>query len=135
MPPTNSAPFDRGFFQQVLPQAVAAFCEQANCESPVVEVLTTDGTTLYVSGISGFTDAWIALQVSVPDHDHPVQVFIPYQMVFRVEIHSASDMREGRLGFATASVPLLATPVEAAPVPVASIAAPPASGKSAKRKK
>jgi hypothetical protein len=132
---SNGAPFDRAFFQQVLPQAVSAFCQQASCESPVVEVLTTDGTTLYVIGISGFTEAWVALHISEPDHDHPVQVFIPYQTVFRVEIHPASDIHEGRLGFVTAPVPAPSAPVETPPVPAAPIEALAERGKPSKKKK
>ena len=130
---SNGAPFDRAFFQQVLPQAVSAFCAQAGCESPVVEVLTTDGTTHYVVGISGFTDTWVALHVSEPDHDHPVQVFLPYATVFRVEIHPASDIHEGRLGFVTRAAP----PAHLGPLPPpeAPIEASTARGKSAKKKK
>ena len=133
MQQSNGAPFDRAFFQQVLPQAVNAFCQQASCENPVVEVLTTDGTTLYVIGISGFTEAWVALHTSQPDHDHPVQVFIPYQTIFRVEIHPASDIHEGRLGFVTRSAPPV--PVGPLPVPEPPIEASAARGKSSKKKK
>ncbi len=129
----NGAPFDRAFFEQLLPRAVGAFCEQAGCDSPVVEVLTTDGTTHFVIGISGFTDAWVALHVSEPDHGHPVQVFIPYQTVFRVEIHPASDIHEGRLGFVTTPAPPV--PVEAALAPAAPIEASAARGKPSKKKK
>lgn len=97
--PQGGAPFDRGFFEQVLPQAVQSFCEQTGCDGPVVEVLTMDGTTLYVNGISGLTDAWVALHTAEPDHDHAVQVFVPYQTIYRVEVHPASDLHAGRLGF------------------------------------
>jgi len=131
--PAIGVPFDRAFFQQVLPQAVGAFCQQTGCESPVVEVLTTDGTTLYVVGISGFTDAWVALHVSEPDHNRPVQVFIPYQTIFRVEIHPASDVHEGRLGFVTRAAP--PAPVAPLPVPEAPIEASAARGKPSKKKK
>lgn len=92
-------PFDRGFFQQVLPAAVDSFCKQAPCGTPVVEVLTVDGLTHYVKGISGVADSWVALHTSRPEHTHPVEVFLPYQTIFRVEIHGDADERRGHLGF------------------------------------
>jgi hypothetical protein len=100
----NGAPFDRNFFEKVLPPAIAAFCSQVNCEVPVVELTTIDGVTHYVNGISGVGDQWVALQTSSPDHDHPTQVFIPYQTIFRVEIHPEHDVRRHRLGFITDAI-------------------------------
>ncbi|GIW12849.1 MAG: hypothetical protein KatS3mg062_0288 [Tepidiforma sp.] len=97
----NGAPFDRNFFENVLPPAIAAFCSQVNCEVPVVELTTIDGVTHYVNGISGVADQWVALQTSSPDHEHTTQVFIPYQTIFRVEIHPEHDARRHRLGFIT----------------------------------
>ncbi len=97
----NGAPFDRNFFENVLPPAIAAFCSQGNCEVPVVELTTIDGTRHYVNGISGVADQWVALQTSSPDHEHPTQVFIPYQTIFQVEIHPEHDVRRHRLGFVT----------------------------------
>ncbi len=99
--PQSTVPFDRAFFEQVLPGAVSAFCEQTGCEGPIVEVLTVDGTTHYVNGISGLTDTWVALHTAEPEHDHAVQVFVPYQTIFRVEVHPSSDLHPGRLGFIT----------------------------------
>lgn len=116
----NGAPFDRNFFENVLPPAIAAFCSQVNCEVPVVELTTIDGVTHYVNGISGVADQWVALQTSSPDHDHPTQVFIPYQTIFRVEIHPEHDVRRHRLGFITESV----TPKTEKPVPERSKARP-----------
>ena len=99
-PVPNGVPFDKNFFAGMLPQAVNAFCSQVpGCESPVVELLTVDGQTHFVKGISGVADAWVALHTQTPEHDHPVQVFIPYQTIFRVAIHAAEDERRGRLGF------------------------------------
>ncbi|WP_322818562.1 hypothetical protein [Tepidiforma sp.] len=98
---SNGAPFDRNFFESVLPKAIQGFCAQVNCEVPVVELTTIDGVTHYVNGISGVADQWVALHTSSPDHDHPTQVFIPYQTIFRVEIHPEHDVRRHRLGFVT----------------------------------
>jgi hypothetical protein len=102
----SSVPFDRAFFENVLPGAVAAFCTQLGCEQPVVELLTVDGMTHYVNGISGVSDSWVALHTSQKEHDHAVQVFIPYQTIFRVEVHPESDALPRRLGF----IPIPAQP-------------------------
>jgi hypothetical protein len=98
-------PFDRAFFERVLPPAVENFCSQANCNVPIVEVLTVDGTTHYVNGISGVSDQWVALHTTDPDHPHSTQIFVPYQTIFRVEIHPESDERRRHLGFVTAEIP------------------------------
>ncbi len=103
-PAGPGAPFDRSFFESVLPQAVGAFCTQVKCEMPVVELRTVDGATHFVTGISGVSDLWVALHTSSVDHDHPVQVFLPYQTIFRVEIHPESDSRRG-IGFHAAPTP------------------------------
>jgi hypothetical protein len=92
-------PFDRVFFEQILPGAIGAFCSQVQCDAPVVEVTTIDGVTHYVKGISGVHDAWVALHVSRKEHERPSQVFIPYQTIFRVEIDPCSDVYPRRLGF------------------------------------
>jgi hypothetical protein len=70
---------------------------------PIVEVLTVDGVTHYVNGISGVSDQWVALQSAQPDHPHVMQVFVPYQTIFRVEIHPESDEKRRHLGFALTS--------------------------------
>ena len=103
-PPVHGAgpsgiPFDRAFFEKLLPQAVQVFCNNVECHVPRVELYTADGTTHYVNGISGVTDTFVALQTSREEHDHPMQVFIPYQTIFRVEIHPESDNGRRRLGF------------------------------------
>jgi hypothetical protein len=106
MPPGSAAagiPFDRTFFEQVLPQSVAGFCSQTQCDTPIVEVTTVDGMTHYVNGISGIADAWVALHTALPEHEHPVQAFIPYQTIFRVEIHPETDVQRHHLGFDTAA--------------------------------
>lgn len=115
-PVNTGIPFDRVFFQQILPAAIAEFCKQAGCDIPVVEVNTVDGMTLYVNGISGVSDQWVALSTARPDHPHPVQMFVPYQTIYRVEIHPEPDEKRAHLGFVTAPprepevIPPLAAP-------------------------
>lgn len=92
-------PFDRAFFEKLLPQAVQVFCNSTECNVPRVELFTIDGSTHYVTGVSGVTDSFVALQTAREDHDHPMQVFIPYQSIFRVEIHPESDHDRRKLGF------------------------------------
>jgi len=96
---SSGVPFDRQFFEKVLGGAVRSFCEQAECGSPIVELLTTDGARHFVRGISGVTDTWVALHTQAEDHAHPIQVFIPYATIFRVEIHPDDDPRQRALGF------------------------------------
>ena len=105
-------PFDRNFFEHILPQSIQSFCSQVECKVPVVELLTVDGTTHYVNGISGVSDQWVALHTAMPDHEHPVQVFIPYQTIFRVEIHPAENERRHRLGFLSELAAPVVPPVE-----------------------
>lgn len=95
----SGIPFDRNFFENVLPPSIAAFCQQTRCDVPVVEVSTVDGVTHYVNGISGLSDTWVALQTARPEHTHPTQVFIPYQTIYRVEIHPEDDEHRRHLGF------------------------------------
>lgn len=102
--PTAGLPFDRAFFEGVLPAAVASFRQQLSCDSPVVEVLTVDGTTHYVKGISGVSDLWVALTTVAEDHEPPTQSFVAYQTVFRVEIHPCGETRR-HLGFVTSPPP------------------------------
>lgn len=97
--PNSGVPFDRQFFEKVLGGAVRSFCEQAECASPIVELLTVDGSRHFVKGISGVTDMWVALHTQAEDRDHPIQVFIPYATIFRVEIHPGDDLKQRRLGF------------------------------------
>jgi hypothetical protein len=92
-------PFDRAFFEQVLPGSVHSFCAQADCDSPIVELLTVDGSRHYVKGISGVSDSWVALHTQDESHDHAIQVFLPYQTIYRVEIHPEEDIKQRRLGF------------------------------------
>ncbi len=95
----GTAPFDRAFFEQVLSPAIASFCAQTQCKVPVVELMTVDGDTHYVNGVAGMTDTWVALQTSTIEHQHPAQVFIPFQTIFRVEIHPEPDEKRHHLGF------------------------------------
>lgn len=100
VPTSNPAiPFDRNFFEKILPESIKAFCQQADCEVPMVEISTLDGTKHFVNGISGVADTWVALHTAEEAHDHPVQVFVPYSTIFRVEIHPADHNRH-KLGFA-----------------------------------
>ena len=98
-PVASGIPFDRPFFEQMLPQAIAVFSAQMPCDHPIVELLTVDGTTHYVNGVSGIADAWVALLTQQKDHEGLVQVFVPYQTIFRVEVHPCSDESPRRLGF------------------------------------
>ena len=140
--PVSGLPFDRTFFEQVLPQAVQAFCTQLGCTHPVVELLTVDGTTHFVNGIVGVADQWVALQTSQEGHDHVTQVFLPYATVFRVEVHPSPDSERNHLGFVLDSVkrpPQLPAPAEetavAAAKPVAAASKPAATKPAASAKK
>jgi hypothetical protein len=97
MPP--GIPFDRAFFEQLLGGAISAFSKEIECAQPLVELLTVDGTTHYVKGVYGVSDAWVALATQDEDHDQPVQMFVPYQTVFRVSIHPCEEHNR-KLGFA-----------------------------------
>lgn len=100
---SSGIPFDRAFFERVLPQSIQGFCQQTDCPTPVVELVTVDGATHYVNAISGVADNWVALQTSAEHHQRPVQVFLPYNTIFRVEIHPEPDNGRGHLGFMLAS--------------------------------
>ena len=119
----SAVPFDRAFFEQVLPAAVHSFCSQVKCDRPVVELLTVDGARLFIQGISGVSDSWTALQTTTEDHPHPIQVFVPYQTIFRIEIHACDDARRP-LGFLLnqpgppPAPPLVPQPVAVPVVPV-----------------
>jgi hypothetical protein len=96
---TPGVPFDRQFFQEILGGAVKSFCEQAECSSPIVELFTIDGARHFIKGISGVSDSWVALHTQAEDHDHPIQVFLPFTTIYRVEIHAENDTKQRRLGF------------------------------------
>lgn len=98
-PPAGGPPFDRDFFEKVLPQAIKSFCTQVVCESPIVELYTVDGAKLFVKAISGVSDSWVALHPQREDHEHDIQVFIPYTTIYRVEVHPEDDDAQRRLGF------------------------------------
>jgi hypothetical protein len=99
LPANTGIPFNRQFFEGILPQTVQSFCNQVECNNPRVELYTADGTTHYVNGISGVTDLWVALQTTREDHEHTIQVFVPYQTIYRVEIHPESDESRRHLGY------------------------------------
>ena len=99
-PPTPSGPpFDRNFFESVLPSAIQSYCSQVACTMPLVQLFTSDGARHYIRAISGVTDQWVALHTQEELNEQPVQVFIPYATVIRVEIHPdlSPDLR--RFGF------------------------------------
>lgn len=98
-------PFDRNFFENILPPSIAGFCQQVKCDVPVVELSTVDGMTHYVNGISGLSDTWVALQTASPENTHPKQVFLPYQTIYRVEIRPEEDERRRHLGFVAPAPP------------------------------
>ena len=103
-PPTPSGPpFDRNFFESVLPSAIQSYCSQVACTMPLVQLFTGDGARHYIRAISGVTDQWVALHTQEELNEQPVQVFIPYATVIRVEIHPdlSPDLR--RFGFLTDS--------------------------------
>ena len=104
-PTTSGPPFDRNFFESVLPSAVQSYCSQVACTMPLVQLFTADGARHYIRAISGVTDQWVALHTQEELNDQPVQVFIPYATVIRVEIHPdlSPDLR--RFGFITDSSP------------------------------
>jgi hypothetical protein len=109
-------PFDRSFFERLLPEAVKVFCRSVDCQGPLVEVFTIDGTVHFVNAISGVTDTFVALQTSRESHDHTMQVFLPYQTIYRVEIHPESDENRRRLGFnVDAKIPPAVQPPSPAP--------------------
>jgi len=95
----SGVPFDRQFFEAILPQAIKAYCEQANCTSPQVQVATIDGALHHIVGISGVTDSWVAMQASREDHAHVMEIFLPYQTIYRIEIHPEGDESHGHLGY------------------------------------
>ena len=98
-PAPGGPPFDRDFFEQVLPQAIKSFCTQVVCESPIVELYTVDGAKHFLKAVSGVSDSWVALHTRREDHDHDTQVFIPYTTIYRVEVHPEEDDGQRRLGF------------------------------------
>lgn len=94
----SGVPFDRTFWEQVLPGSIASFSQQTACNQPLVEVLTIDGATHYVKGVSGVSDSWVALHTQQEDTDLAVEMFVPYQTIFRVSIHPCEEHNR-RLGF------------------------------------
>lgn len=102
-PPPSGAPFDRNFFEAVLPAAIHSYCSQVACTIPLVQLYTSDGARHYIRAISAVADAWVALHTQEEQNEQPVQVFIPYPAIMRVEIHPdlSPDLR--RFGFLTAA--------------------------------
>ncbi|MCY3571075.1 MAG: hypothetical protein OXH19_07000 [Chloroflexi bacterium] len=104
-PAPSGPPFDRNFFESVLPSAIQSYCSQVSCKMPLVQLFTADGARHYIRAISGVTDQWVALHTQEELNEQPVQVFIPYATVIRVEIHPdlSPDLR--RFGFLTDTPP------------------------------
>jgi len=94
----SGIPFDRTFFEQVLPGSIAAFAKQITCHQPIVQLLTVDGATHYVKGVAGLSESWVALHTQTEDPDRTAEVFVPFTTVFRLAIH-ACDEHNRRLGF------------------------------------
>ncbi len=102
-PPPSGAPFDRRFFESVLPGAVRAYCTQVACTIPLVQLFTSDGARHYIRAISAVSDSWVALHTQAERNEQPIQVFIPYPAIMRVEIHPDLSPELRRFGFLTAS--------------------------------
>jgi hypothetical protein len=102
-PIPSGVPFDKSFFEQILPASVLNFCQNTECDTPIVELWTVDGSRHFVKGISGVADSWVALHTQSSDHERPIQVFLPYQTIYRVEIHPEDDAQQRRLGFVAAA--------------------------------
>ena len=100
-PSPSGPPFDRDFFESVLPGAIQSYCSQVSCTMPLVQLFTADGARHYIRAISGVSDQWVALHTQEEANEEPVQVFIPYVTIIRVEIHPdlSPDLR--RFGFLT----------------------------------
>lgn len=94
----SGIPFDRAFFEQVLPGSIASFSRQVTCHQPIVQLLTVDGTTHYVKGVAGVADSWVALHTQTQERDLTAEVFVPYTTIFRLAIHPCDDHNR-RLGF------------------------------------
>ena len=98
-------PFSREFFESVLPGAIQSYCTQVACTMPLVQLFTADGRQHYVRAISAVSDLWVALHTQEELDEQPVQMFIPYMTIIRIEIHP--DLTPGlrRFGFITDSSP------------------------------
>jgi hypothetical protein len=110
----NLVPFDRQFFEAILPQAIGSFSQQIGCDQPLVQVLTVDGAQHFVKGVAGVSDAWVALHTQVEDTEQAVEMFVPYQTIFRVSIVPCEEHNR-RLGFILSSRP---TPTVSVPAVV-----------------
>ncbi len=97
---SGGAAFGRDYFQTILPQTVQSYCDQVSCTNPVVEVYTIDGRKFYVRAVSATSERWVALDTQ-DDDEEPVQVFLPYETVLRIEIHADLTPEMRRLGFLT----------------------------------
>jgi hypothetical protein len=131
VPVPSNIPFDRTFFEAMLPQAIKAYCEQVHCTSPQVQVATLDGSVHHVVGISGVTDGWVAVHATREDHAHAMEIFLPYQTIYRVEIHPEADADHRHLGF---SLPLDGQPTPAVQPPAPAVEAPKERSKPAKKR-
>ena len=82
---------------------------------PLVQLFTTDGARHYIRAISGVTDQWVALHTQEEANEEPIQVFIPYATVIRVEIHPdlSPDLR--RFGFLTDAASAIDEPMASQP--------------------
>ena len=85
-----------------------AYCSQVACSMPLVELRTVDGATHYIRAISAVSDQWVALHVQEQHEERPVQVFIPYPTILRVEVHPEPGPEMRGMGF----LPMAAAPAQ-----------------------
>jgi hypothetical protein len=98
VPANPGIPFDKAFFQQILPAAVDGFCQQVGCNVPILEVLTVDGMTHYVNGIIGVADQWLRSRSQAGPRARD-QMFVPYRR-YSAWSSSRAGRRRRHLGFA-----------------------------------
>lgn len=97
-PGPSGIPFDRSFFEHVLPGSIAGFSQQVACKQPIVRLLTVDGMTHFIKGVAGVGDSWVALHTQAEEPDLTAEVFVPYTTVFRLAIHPCEEHNR-KLGF------------------------------------
>jgi hypothetical protein len=120
----SGIPFDRAFFERILPPSVAAFGQQINCDQPVVQLLTVDGVMHYVKGLAGVADSWVALHTQPEDADQAIEMFVPYQTIFRVSIVPCEEHTR-KLGFILGRPKIEVPSIPAPPAAEPAVAAPP----------
>ena len=112
-PAASGVPFNRDFFESVLPGAIQSYCTQVACTMPLVQLFTSDGSRHYIRAISAVSDLWVALHTQEELDEQPIQMFIPYVTIIRIEIHPdlTPDLR--KFGFITAGMSAASTAIPA----------------------